>query len=133
MNAHVIRLDALGRRLTEMAHLDKGEFNFDSRPLWVDLKGSSKVAVGSPDISGMLDGLSRQITDREHQLSVLESLISTRNLSRQIAPAAGRSPRAGSRRISVSVPIRSPAARPTIAVSISPAPRARRSLRSHPE
>ena len=29
MNAHVIRLDALGRRLTEMANLDKGEFNFD--------------------------------------------------------------------------------------------------------
>ena len=38
MNAHVIRLDALGRRLTEMANLDKGEFNFDSAP-----------AVGGPE------------------------------------------------------------------------------------
>ena len=38
MNAHVIRLDALGRRLTEMAKLDKGEFDFDSEP-----------AVGGPE------------------------------------------------------------------------------------
>src|SRR5262245_29778579 len=29
MNAHVIRLDALGRRLTDMANLNKGEFDFD--------------------------------------------------------------------------------------------------------
>jgi len=32
MNARVIRLDALGRRLTEMADLDEGEFDFDSTP-----------------------------------------------------------------------------------------------------
>jgi murein DD-endopeptidase MepM/ murein hydrolase activator NlpD len=34
----------------------------------------------------MLDDLSTQIKDRERQLGVLESLISTRNLSRQIVP-----------------------------------------------
>ena len=32
MNARVIRLDALGRRLTEMAELTDGEFDFDSEP-----------------------------------------------------------------------------------------------------
>lgn len=87
MNAHVIRLDALGRRLTEMAHLDKGEFNFDSAPAVGGPEGLVEGAlVSSPDISNMLDGLARQIKDRERQLSVLESLISTRNLSRQIVP-----------------------------------------------
>jgi murein DD-endopeptidase MepM/ murein hydrolase activator NlpD len=87
MNAHVIRLDALGRRLTEMAHLDKGEFNFDSAPAVGGPEGLVEGAlVSSPDISAMLDGLTRQIKDRERQLSVLESLISTRNLSRQIVP-----------------------------------------------
>ena len=30
MNARVIRLDALGRRLTDMADIDDGEFDFDS-------------------------------------------------------------------------------------------------------
>ena len=87
MNAHVIRLDALGRRLTEMAHLDKGEFNFDSAPAVGGPEGLVEGAlVGSADISSMLDGLSQQIKDRERQLSVLESLISTRNLSTQIVP-----------------------------------------------
>lgn len=87
MNAHVIRLDALGRRLTEMANLDKGEFDFDSVPA---VGGPEAIAEGAlasaPDISTMLDSLGRQIKDREQQLSVLESLISTRNLNRQLVP-----------------------------------------------
>ncbi|HEY6642303.1 M23 family metallopeptidase [Povalibacter sp.] len=87
MNAHVIRLDALGRRLTEMANLDKGEFDFDRVPA---IGGPEALAEGAlvaaPDIASMLDSLSRQIKDRERQLSVLESLISTRNLNRQIVP-----------------------------------------------
>lgn len=87
MNAQVIRLDALGRRLTEMADLDKGEFNFDTAPA----QGGPErlldgVAAAAPDLSFMLDGLARQLQDRERQLAVLESLISTRNLSRQIVP-----------------------------------------------
>jgi murein DD-endopeptidase MepM/ murein hydrolase activator NlpD len=87
MNAHVIRLDALGRRLTEMANLDKGEFDFDSEPAVGGPEGLIEGAVAvSPDLSAMLDALTHQIKDRERQLSVLESLISTRNLSRQIVP-----------------------------------------------
>jgi murein DD-endopeptidase MepM/ murein hydrolase activator NlpD len=87
MNAHVIRLDALGRRLTEMAKLDKGEFNFGSPPAIGGPEGLVEGAlVGSSDITGMLDTLSQQLKDRERQLSVLESLISTRNLNTQIVP-----------------------------------------------
>jgi murein DD-endopeptidase MepM/ murein hydrolase activator NlpD len=87
MNAHVIRLDALGRRLTEMANLDKGEFNFDSAPAVGGPEGLVEGAVAtSPDLTAMLDDLTHQIKDRERQLSVLESMISTRNLSRQIVP-----------------------------------------------
>lgn len=87
MNAHVIRLDALGRRLTEMAKLDKGEFDFDSEPAVGGPEGLVEGAiVTSPDLTAMLDNLATQIKDRERQLSVLESLISTRNLSQQIVP-----------------------------------------------
>ncbi len=32
MNAHMIRLDALGRRITDLADLDRGEFDFDKPP-----------------------------------------------------------------------------------------------------
>jgi murein DD-endopeptidase MepM/ murein hydrolase activator NlpD len=88
MNAHVIRLDALGRRLTEMANLDKGEFNFENPPAVGGPEGLVEGAiVVSPELTSMLDDLSHQIKDRERQLSVLESMISTRNLSRQIVPA----------------------------------------------
>ncbi len=87
MNAQVIRLDALGRRLTEMADLDKGEFNFETLPAQGGPEGMlATVAVAAPDLSTLLDGLARQLQDRERQLGVLESLISTRNLSRQIVP-----------------------------------------------
>lgn len=87
LNAHMIRLDALGRRLTEMAHLDKGEFNFDREPAVGGPEGLVEGALAaSPDLSAMLDELTAQIRDRERQLNVLESLISTRNLSRQIVP-----------------------------------------------
>ena len=87
MNAHVIRLDALGRRLTEMANLDKGEFDFDAEPAVGGPEGLVEGAVAAaPELTAMLDGLTNQIRDRERQLSVLESLISTRNLSREIVP-----------------------------------------------
>ena len=52
MNAQVIRLEALGRRLTEMANLDKGEFNFDSPPAVGGPEGLIEGAVAtSPDLS----------------------------------------------------------------------------------
>jgi murein DD-endopeptidase MepM/ murein hydrolase activator NlpD len=70
-----------------MAHLDKGEFNFDSAPAVGGPEGLVEGAVvASPDLTSMLDDLSHQIKDRERQLTVLESMISTRNLSRQIVP-----------------------------------------------
>src|SRR5690606_13288311 len=80
-------LDALGRRLTEMAKLDKGEFNFDSAPALGGPEGLVQgAAVAGAELTAMLDDLAAQIRDRERQLSVLESLISTRNLNKQIVP-----------------------------------------------
>src|ERR1043165_75860 len=32
LNAHLIRIDALGKRLTQMANISSREFNFDSEP-----------------------------------------------------------------------------------------------------
>lgn len=87
MNAHLIRLDALGRRLTEMAHLDKGEFDFERSPAQGGPEGLlDGVAARAPDLVKMLDDLARQIQDRERQLGVLENLIATRNLNRKIVP-----------------------------------------------
>ncbi len=87
MTAQVIRLEALGRRLTEMAGLDQGEFNFGEPPAQGGPEAVFEGAIATaPDLTVMLDRLEQQIEDKERQLGVLESLISTRNLSREIVP-----------------------------------------------
>src|ERR1700758_4529522 len=53
MNAHVIRLDALGKRLTEMADIDNREFDFDRDPPSGGPEGEG-VSAQIPDLSQML-------------------------------------------------------------------------------
>ena len=88
MNAHLIRLDALGRRITELANLDRGEFDFDKPPPAGGPEGG-ELPSGSaqvPEIATVLDALEHQLADRERQLTVLESLMSTRQLGERILP-----------------------------------------------
>jgi len=88
MNARVVRLDALGRRLTDMADLDEGEFDFDTAPA---LGGPEEpVATGSnvaiPDVVEAMQTLDLQLNNREAQLSVLESMIMGQNLKDRVYP-----------------------------------------------
>ena len=94
MQAHVLRLDALGRRLTAMAELEDGEFNFDITPAQGGraLKGEQMAVQSS--IQEQLDGLIAQINDRQNQLLVLENLMIDRNLNEQVEPE-GRPVKAG--------------------------------------
>ena len=88
MHARLIRLDALGKRLTEAANLDRGEFDFDTPPA---VGGPEDVvpagqAPAVPTVSELLDTLSETIDDRSRQLAALETLILSRELARQIVP-----------------------------------------------
>ena len=88
MNAHLIRLDALGRRITDLANLDRGEFDFDKPPP-AGGPDSGEATPGSaqvPELTAVLDALEAQLADRERQLTVLESLMSTRQLGQRILP-----------------------------------------------
>jgi len=88
MNAHVIRLDALGERLTQMAGLDDGEFNFATPPPL----GGPEELLPTPDtlqISNVvlaLDTLDKQLTDRSQQLMVLEDFLLNRKLQDEVHP-----------------------------------------------
>ncbi len=85
MNANVIRLDALGKRLTRMAKLDDGEFNFGSPPaLGGDTVDGQPAQI--PSLTAMVDDLQSQLSSREQQLGVLENLILTRELNKQVYP-----------------------------------------------
>jgi murein DD-endopeptidase MepM/ murein hydrolase activator NlpD len=88
LNAHLIRLDAIGRRVTDLAGLDRGEFDFDQPvptggPDGQQFEGGSAVV---PDLTLAIDTLEQQLEDRQRQLSVLESLMSTRSLGERIVP-----------------------------------------------
>jgi len=88
LNAHLIRLDALGRRVTDLAGLDRGEFNFDQAPPAGGPEGD-EFTTGSaqiPDLTVALDTLEAQLEDRQQQLTVLENLMSTRSLGERILP-----------------------------------------------
>jgi len=95
MQAHVIRLDALGNRLTQMADLSDGEFDFDtSPPRGGPELNVERVPVESEDFLAGLDDLHVQLGNREQQLGVLESLLLNRNLDKKVYPA-GRPVKAG--------------------------------------
>jgi len=87
MNAQVIRLEALGRRLTQMADLDDGEFDFDSSPALggpePEVPGRS---VAMPDMEFLLNTLDMQIRDRRRQLDILEDLMLNRTLNDEVHP-----------------------------------------------
>ena len=88
INARMIRLDAVGRRLTEMADIDDGEFNFDTEPA---LGGPEEpMAAGSiaavPEVVDAMTSLSYQLDNREAQLNVLESVLMNQNLKERVYP-----------------------------------------------
>ncbi len=88
MQAHVIRLDALGQRLTRMGGLDSGEFDFSNPPAQGGPEGEALASsLELPDFVTQLDELARQLENREQQLNVLENMLMSRNLHQEVFPA----------------------------------------------
>lgn len=87
MKAHMIRLDALGQRLTTMAGIKSSEFNFGHDP---PQGGPDTDAPGARpqlgNLSTMLRRLQSQIDLRDSQLSALENVILSRQLGQEIHP-----------------------------------------------
>jgi murein DD-endopeptidase MepM/ murein hydrolase activator NlpD len=88
LQAQAIRLDALGDRLTKMANLDKGEFDFKNSPA-VGGPETKEAAqpISVPDFLVALENLSTQLDNRSQQLGVLETLLMNRQLQAQVTPA----------------------------------------------
>lgn len=88
MQAQMWRLNALGERLTKMAKLDRGEFDFDAVPAQ---GGPAEIgeqqSVEIPDFLKRMDELTHQVDDRSKQLAVLESMLMNRNLQAEVLPA----------------------------------------------
>lgn len=86
VSAHVIRLDALGKRLTEMADIDSHEFNFDRDPPSGGPSEGDGVSAQIPDLSAQLAQLEQRADLRGSQLAALENVILARELKEEIHP-----------------------------------------------
>jgi murein DD-endopeptidase MepM/ murein hydrolase activator NlpD len=88
LNAHLIRLNALGKRLTQMANLSSREFDFDHDPA-VGGPESDSAGRGAqvPDLSAMINQFDRNLDFRTTQFSALESVLLGRQLSAEIRPS----------------------------------------------
>ncbi len=84
LQARLVRLDAVGERITTIANLDTGEFDF-----------SDPIAIGGPasgvsesySAAGFMDAvyqLERQLDDRQQQLEILEGLMTDRKIQSDV-------------------------------------------------
>jgi murein DD-endopeptidase MepM/ murein hydrolase activator NlpD len=84
LQARLMRLDAVGERITTIAKLDTGEFDF-----------SDPIAIGGPatgvsesySAAGFMDAvyqLERQLEDRQQQLEILEGLMTDRKIQSDV-------------------------------------------------
>ncbi len=84
LQAHLLRLNALGNRLVTLAKLDESEFNFAQHPA---LGGLEHDAVDKMDqFTNILEQLRVYFEDREYQLQALEYLLADDKLKKIIIP-----------------------------------------------
>lgn len=87
LQAHVMRLDALGRKLINMASIDQGEFDFDSTPALGGPETASQEVAQPLELSQAIDRLSLELENRENQLQILENLVMNENLQKEVQPS----------------------------------------------
>jgi len=87
LQSHVMRLDALGSRLADMADLNEIEFDITSAP---GLGGPKSINTqGTMEVSDFLvalEELNSKIQDRAEKLSAMESMLIDRTLQSQTLP-----------------------------------------------
>ena len=85
LQARLVRLDALGERLTTIAKLDQGEFDFSQPPA---LGGPESASLGdaysAPEFIDVIDQLTAQIESREQQLDILQDLLAKRKIQNDV-------------------------------------------------
>jgi len=96
LQAQAVRLNALGQRLVEAGHLEKGEFDFSHPPAQGGPLGDSATQqqIAPPDFLRELDRLAAELNDRENQLRIMEALFMNRKLQHEVMPG-GRPIRKG--------------------------------------
>lgn len=80
LQTRLSRLDALGERLTELAELSDGEFDFNSEPGLGGPELRKNSANDESDVQSVIDRLAARIDNRTQQMKLLEQLIMNRSV-----------------------------------------------------
>jgi hypothetical protein len=86
LDAHMIRLNSLGKRLTQVANLNSREFDFDHDPAVGGPENDSGRGAQVPDLALMIDQFDRRLDFRTTQFSALENVLLGHQLSAEIRP-----------------------------------------------
>ncbi|MDX2503852.1 MAG: M23 family metallopeptidase [Gammaproteobacteria bacterium] len=88
LQAHIIRLDSLGSRLTGIAKLDKKAFNFDFEPAMGGPADPDDAFedINYSDFVKRMDQISHDINDRTKQLNIMENLLISEHFNQSIRP-----------------------------------------------
>ncbi|MCP5150545.1 MAG: M23 family metallopeptidase [Chromatiales bacterium] len=88
--ARLLRLEALGKRLTRMADLDPEELDFAAPPALGGLEPADAAAPAAyrlPDLVAELEILEALLDDRGPKLAAIESALMTERVSREVSPS----------------------------------------------
>ena len=87
LQAHLLRLDALGSRLIEIANMSDKEFNMLEPPgLGGPLMMTEQTSLGVIDFVEALQAVSQSIEDRSEKFTAMESMLLDSNIQSQILP-----------------------------------------------
>lgn len=88
LQARLVRLDALGERMADLAKLDPGEFDFAHSPALggPDTEGETPATPppSAEDIHSVIDRLTKKIDNREQQFDILEDLLANRKVDQDV-------------------------------------------------
>ncbi len=86
LQAQMLRVNALGSRLTRMAGLDPREFDFSTEAA---MGGPEKAGTSSnsPELMSSLDSLSQEVERQQERLAALENLLLDRKLNAAVTPS----------------------------------------------
>lgn len=94
LQARLLRMEALGERITAVAQLDAGEFDFTEEPGVGGPLSEDAVPYAPPAFIDAISELEAQIADRAQQLEILEGLMAERQFADEAA-VTGRPVRQG--------------------------------------
>jgi len=83
VQAHAMRLNALGQKLVTIAKLDRGEFNFEESP---GIGGPEEIGLQELDFGSEIDEVILELEDREQQLGVLENILMSSHMQEEVLP-----------------------------------------------